>query len=93
MFTSEMELTRIDRQHQFEPMVLSRRYLLHYRFIRHGRTHDTGSWLSLLRVGTAKVGAHHDMGLHGQRVRHHIPMVLLGIFACFLSSGDQRLHW
>ena len=64
----------------------------HHRF-RYGRGHDTRSGFSLLRARKKKVRSDHDLGLHGLLLRHHVPMVLLGLFARILGTGNEWLHW
>lgn len=78
---------------EFKSMVFARRPGIHPRGFGHGGGHDTRSGLPLFRIGPKKVGPDHDLGLHDEFLRHHLSMVLLGIFAGVLRPRDERFHW
>lgn len=86
-------LTGANSRRESESMVHLRRSVLHHRGLGHGGGHDTGPGFPLLRFGPPKIGTEHDLGLYGFILRHHLPMVLLGLLAGFLRSSDQRLYW
>ena len=78
---------------EFEPMVRSRRSSVHYHRLGYGRGHDTRAGISVLGASTTKVCFDHDMGLHGLLLRHHLPMVPLGLFTGIFCTREKRFHW
>ena len=76
-----------------ESMVFAGRPGLHYHSFGYGGGHDTRSGLPVLRTGPKKVGSYHDLGVHDEFLRHHITMVLLGIFARIFRARDERFYW
>ena len=82
-----------DSHRESESMVHLRRPSLHYRGICHGGGHDTRSRFSVLRPRTEEIRAQHDLGLYGQFLDHHVPVVLLGLFVGFFGSGKKWIHW
>lgn len=76
-----------------EPMVSVRRPSVHHRGLGHGAGYDSWPRIPLLRTRTKEVGFEHDLGLYGIILRHHFPMVLLGLFVGFLAHSNERLHW
>lgn len=76
-----------------ESMVFTGRPGLHYRSFGYGGGHDTRSGLPILRAGSKEVCSDHDLDVHDEFLRHHVSMVLLGIFFGIFRPRDKRLHW
>ena len=64
----------------------------HYR-VRHGRCHDTRVRISVLGASKEEIGSHHALGHDGLIFRHHLPMVLLGLFSGIFRPRNKRVHW
>ena len=75
-----------------EPMVHFWRSSLHHCGLGHGGGNDSGAGLPVLGTGKTEVCIVDDLGLHGQFLSHHIPMVFLGLLARLLSFRHERLH-
>ena len=86
-------LTDMYSHRKSQPMVLPRRPGLHYRGLRHGHSHGTGSGLPLLRSRAPKVCTVDALVLSHVDFRHHLPMVLLGLFSSLFGHGHEWLHW
>jgi len=91
--TNESQTDWMRSGRESEPMVRPRRPSLPHRGFGHGGGHDTRPGLPLLRPSTKKIGFDDDMGLHGKLLRHHVPMVFLGLLSRLFSAGHERLHW
>lgn len=88
-----MVLTWVPTRHRkCQQMVPGRRPGLHPRGLGHGHGHDPRSRLFILGIGSPKVCPEYDLGLYGFVLDRDLPMVFLGLFACFLPDGDQRLY-
>ena len=81
------------RDHKSEPMVSGRRSSVHLDRVRYGPGHDTRPWLPLLRPLEEEVRSELDVGLLRLFLRHHLPVVFLGLFLGLFEYWYQRLHW
>lgn len=78
---------------EFESMVRPRGPSVHYCRFSHGSGHDTRPWISVLGAGEEEIRPHHALGYHGLLFRHHVSMVLLGLFAGVFGTRNKRIHW
>ena len=74
-------------------MVLHWRPSVHYRRFSHGSGHDTRPGIPLFGAGEEEIRPHYALGYHGLFLRHHISMVLLGLFARIFRTRNKRFHW
>ena len=74
-------------------MVSIRRSGVYHRGLGHGTADDTRPGLPLFGPGEEEISAEHALGNNGIFLRHHISVVLLGLFAGILDYGNEWLHW
>ena len=92
--TAKLVLTcRASSQGQSQSMVFSRRPSIHHCGFCNGGGHDTGSGIFIFGFGETEIRSDDGLGLYGELLGHHFPMVLLGLFASLFRTRDQWLHW
>lgn len=81
------------RDHKPEPMVSSWRSSVHLDSVGYGTGHDTRSRFPLLGPLEKEVRSEPDVGLLCILLRHHLSVVLLGLFLSLFEHRYQRFHW
>ena len=76
-----------------QSMVCPWRPSVHYCRFGHGGRYDTRPRISVLGAGKEEIRSDHALGYYGLLLRHHIPMVLLGLFPSIFGTRNKRLYW
>ena len=80
------------RDHKSEPMVSIWGSSVHLDSVGDGLGHDTRPGFPLLGPLTKEVGSEPDVGLLRIFLRHHLPVVLLGLLLGLFEYRYQRVH-